>query len=62
MDINCFTDMLKKEEKRKKKFKTDRKTSDCIHSHARLAIEPKTEGGVYINVRVVMAQRMRQSK
>lgn len=61
MDINSFTDMLKKEDK-KKNFKTDRKRSNCIHSHARLAIEPETEGGVYTNVRVVMAERMRQPK
>lgn len=53
--------MFKKEEK-KKKFKTDRKTSVCIHSHARLAVEPKTERGVYINIRVVIAQRTRQPK
>lgn len=61
MDINPFTDMLKKEDK-KKNFKTDRKRSNCIHSHARLAVEPETEGGVYTNVRVVMAERMRQPK
>lgn len=60
MDINPFTDMLKKEDK--KNFKTDRKRSNCIHSHARLAVEPETEGGVYTNVRVVMAERMRQPK
>lgn len=61
MDINPFTDMLKKEDK-KKNFKTARKRSNCIHSHARLAVEPEPEGGVYTNVRVVMAERMRQPK
>lgn len=54
----CFLSILKK--------KSSRKLTGKCHSlyiynytHARLAIKPKEEGGVYINVRLVMTQSMR---
>lgn len=54
----CFLSILKKKSSWKL---TGERHSLYIYSytHARLAIKPKEEGGVHINVRLVMTQSMR---